>query len=353
MRNENYVSRRNFLKFTSMGLGAGLAGTSLSSFKPFNSEENIKNSQKICAVSLDLKGLWPDSTRESRIKRILNRMGEVTGMKPDIICLPELFDTIWVDEKKPVKEVAEDENVPGPVTSRIAEFALKNNCYVVCPIYTKKEGRYFNSSLIIDRKGKIAGVYHKTHPVKSEILIDGVFGEGVSAGALNQPVIQTDFGKVGMQICYDANWVDGWDNLKKQGANIIFFSSAFPGGRILNHYALENNCYVISSTGGDARIIDISGNDLDSSSTFVRYAWANINLEKVNVTTWPTNGSLPRIFKKYGNRLGIKVWDANDVITIESHDPQLKVSDVLKEFKITSYAEELRIADEIQHKYRL
>jgi beta-ureidopropionase len=353
MKSKNNLSRRFFLKSSTLGLGAGVIGTSLSSFKAFNLSGEVKLPRKLCVTSIDLKGLWPDSTRESRIKRVLGRMNEVAGLKPDIVCLPELFDTIWVDEKKPVKEVAEDENVPGPVTSRIAEFALKNNCYVVCPIYTKKEGRYFNSSLILDRKGKIAGVYHKIHPVKSEILIKGVFGEGVSAGALNQPVIQTDFGKVGMQICYDANWVDGWDNLKKQGANIIVFSSAFPGGRILNHYALENQCYIISSTGGDARIIDMSGNDLDSSSTFVRYAWANINLEKVNVTTWPTNGRLPSLFKKYGNRLGIKVWDANDVITIESHDPELKVADVLKEFNIIPYSEELRIANELQIKYRL
>jgi len=353
MKNDNIVSRRNFLIKTSLGLGAGIAGTSLSSFKTVDSEEEIKNLRKISVASIDLKGLWPDSTQESRIRRVLNRMGEVAGLKPDIICLPELFNTIWVDEKKPVREVAEDEKVPGPVTSRIAEFAKTNNCYVICPIYTKNNGRFFNSSILIDRKGNIAGVYHKMHPVKTEIIVNGSFGEGVSAGALNQPVIQTDFGKVGMQICYDANWVDGWDNLKKQGANLIIFSSAFPGGRILNHYALENNCYIISSTGGDARIIDTSGNDLDSSSTFVRYAWATIGLDKVNLTTWPTNGSLPRIFKKYGNRLGIKVWDANDVITMESHDPQLKVSDVLKEFKMTSYAEELRIADEIQHKYRL
>jgi hypothetical protein len=212
---------------------------------------------------------------------------------------------------------------------------------------------FFNSSILLDRKGAIVGVYHKIHPVKSEILINGKFGEGISAGRLNQPVFQTDIGKIGMQICYDAYWTDGWDNLKKQGAEIIVFSSAFPAGRILNHYALENQCYVISSTGGDARIIDMSGNDLHSSSTFVRYAWATINLEKINVSTWPTNGHLPRLFKKYGDKLGIKVWDANDVITIESHDPNLRVAELLKEFNIIPYAEELRIADELQKKTRL
>ena len=353
MKNEKNVSRRNFLIKSSIGLGVGIAGATMSSFKSDSSVENTKLGRKLSVVTIDLKGLWPDNTRESRIRRVLDRMENLVGLKPDLVCLPELLDTMWVNENISVKDAAEDEKVPGPVTARIAEFAKKNNCYVVCPVYTKNDGHYYNSSILLDRKGKIAGVYHKIHPTSTEIIKKGVFGAGVSAGALNQPVIQTDFGKVGMQICYDANWVDGWDNLKKQGANIILFSSAFPGGRILNHYALENNCYVISSTGGDARIIDISGNDLDSSSTFVRYAWANINLEKVNVTTWPTNGKLPDIFKKYGNRLGIKVWDNNGVITIESHDPDIKVLDVLKEFKIPTSEELFNNTLAVQNKYRL
>ena len=77
-----------------------------------------------------------------------------------------------------------------------------------------------------------------------------------------------------MQICYDANWTDGWDNLKKKATDMVLFSSAFPGGRMLNYYALRNEYYIISSTGGDARVIDISGNGLDCTSEFVRYAWA-------------------------------------------------------------------------------
>ncbi len=347
------VSRRNFLKHTAVGVGAGIAGAAMTSFKAESVQQEVKPARNLCVATIDLKGLWPDNTRESRIRRVLDRMGELVGLKPDLVCLPELFDTIWVNEKISVKEAAEDEKVPGPVTSRIAEFARKNNCYVVCPVYTKTDGHYYNSSLLLDRKGAIAGVYHKTHPVKSEILKNGVFGEGVSAGALNQPVIQTDFGKVGMQICYDACWTDGWDNLKRQGANIILFSSAFPGGRILNHYALENNCYVISSTGGDARIVDISGNDLHASSTFIRYAWANINLDKVNVDTWPTNGRLAEIFKRYGNRLELRVWDNNGVITIESHDPSIRVKDVLKKFKIPTQEEVFQKTLEVQNKYRL
>lgn len=354
MENKRGVSRRNFIRQTSLGVGAGIVGISAPSCRDSISGEKKNLAGSVCVAAIDLKGLWPDNTRESRIKRILERMKNVTGLHPDIICLPELFDTIWVSEKFRLSEVAESEDVPGPVTTRIAEFAKKHNCYIVCPVYTRKDGKFYNSSLLIDRNGRIAGVYHKIHPVKDEIITGDAGKEeiGVIPGALDQPVIQTDFGKVGMQICYDANWADGWDNLKKKGAEIILYSSAMPAGRVLNYYAWKNNSYIISSTGGDARVIDMSGNDLDSSSTFVRFAWSTINLEKVNADTWPTNERLPDLFNKYGNRIGVKVWDKTGVITIESRDPELKVRDVLKEFNINTIDENIKIAEDVQNKYR-
>jgi predicted amidohydrolase len=350
MNHPKHVSRRNFLRQSSIGLGAGIVGTSIPSCE--SSGTSVKKLPgDVCLASIDLKGLWPDTTTESRIKRILSRMEDIAGIKPDILCLPELFDNIWVNEEKPLDKIAQDEKIPGPVTSIISEFAKKNNCYVLCPVYTKSQGHFYNSSLLIDRKGDIAGAYHKMHPTKTEIVTRK--GTGVAAGALDQSVIETDFGKVGMVICYDANWLDVWDNWKKQGADVIFFSSAFPGGRILNYYAWRNDCYIVSSTGGDARIIDKSGNDLDSTSTFVRYAWANVNVNKVCVGTWPARDRLPEIFRKYGDQLEIKVWDNTDVITIESRVSGLKVSDVLKEFKIQTNDELLKETEEAQAKYRL
>ena len=355
MKKISRVSRRNFIRQTSAGLGAGLAGLSIPACAATGQAEGRKMARKVSVATIDLKGLWPDKTRESRVKRMLERMENVAGLHPDIIVLPELFDTSWVEEEYALADVAEEEKNPGPVTGRIAEFAKKNNCYVTAPVYTKKEGNFYNSCLLIDRKGNIAGAYNKMHPVKDEILTGkpGKEAIGVLPGAKDQPVIETDFGKVGIQICYDANWQDGWENYKKQGAEIILFTSQFPGGRMLNYFAWRYGCYVISSTGGDARIVDMSGNDLHASSTFVRYAWAEINLEKVNADTWPTNDRLPDLFNKYGDRLGIKVWDNTGVITIESLDPGIKVKDVLKEFKIMTIEENVKASEVVQDKYRL
>lgn len=249
MNNGTNSSRRNFIKQSSLGLGAGVINIS----NPFINDDQVSGQKKklpgeLCIVSIDLKSLISDATSESRVKQILQRMQVVAGMHPDVICLPELFSTMWVQKKKTLSEIAEDEITPGPVTSRIAAFAKQNDCYVVCPLYTRKGDHFYNSSLLIDRKGAIAGVYNKIYPVKSEILPSRNSKVGITPGALDQPVIETDFGKVGMQICYDANWSQGWDNLKNKGADIVFFSSAFPGGRMLNYQAFKNNCYIVTST---------------------------------------------------------------------------------------------------------
>jgi hypothetical protein len=98
MKNKTNLSRRNFLKNTSLGIGGGLVGASLISCN--SSPGKRKMPREVCLASIDLKGLWPDTTTESRIKRILKRMEDVTGLNPDLICLPETFDTIWVQEQR-------------------------------------------------------------------------------------------------------------------------------------------------------------------------------------------------------------------------------------------------------------
>ncbi len=88
MKNINGVSRRNFIRQTSAGLGAGLVGLSIPGCATALPSESKKMARKVSVASVDLKGLWPEKTREARIKRMLERMQEVTGYKPDIICLP-------------------------------------------------------------------------------------------------------------------------------------------------------------------------------------------------------------------------------------------------------------------------
>jgi beta-ureidopropionase len=310
--------------------------------------------REVCVASISLKGLWPEKTIEKRIKDILERMEKVYPLEPDIICLPETYQISWVDEIKTLEEIAEDENVPGPATTRIAEMAKKHNCYIVCPVVTKKDGHFYNSSILLNRKGEIDGVYHKIHPTDTETLPDVYYkGGGTTPGVLNPPVFKTDFGTIGMQICMDASWFENWRLLKEAGAEMVLFPSQGPFGDTLAYHAWMNQYYIVSATGEDARILDITGDVIASDGEFARWACASVNLEKAFLEIWPQVLKFDDIQKKYGRRINIKIYHPENWATIESRDPDVKVKDILSEFGLPTLEEQIREATEIQDKYRL
>lgn len=319
---------------------------------------NIKGESRlpreIWVAAISLKGLWPAETIEGRINDILKRMENVYPFEPDVICLPETFQISWVKEIKPLGDIAEDEKVPGPVTSRLTEIAKKHNCYIICPLITRKDDLFYNSSILINRKGVIDGVYHKMHPTDTETIPGEYFkGGGTIPGTIDPPVFNTDFGTIGMQICFDAAWFDNWCLLKDKGAEIVFFPSQGPFGDTLMHHAWMNQYYIVSATGEDARILDISGDVITGDGEFARWVCAPVNLEKVLVQTWPQVRSFDDIQKKYGRKIRFKIYHPENWATMESLDPEVKVQDVLKEFGLPSYDEQIKEATEIQDKYRL
>ena len=68
MQKNEHASRREFLKQSSFGLGAGMAGVAVPVFKKDPPAGNKKLPREVTVVSIDLVGLWPDTTTESRIK---------------------------------------------------------------------------------------------------------------------------------------------------------------------------------------------------------------------------------------------------------------------------------------------
>lgn len=337
---DGQISRRNFL--STAVVTSGVSATNTMSM-PLNPEKRLP--REVWVGSASLFGLHPVATIEGRIQLMLERMERLVPYKPDIICVPETFQTAWVDEEKPLDQTAEEP--PGPVTERMAEFAKRNSCYIICAIETKEAGRFYNSAILLDRMGKISGIYHKAHPTVTEIA------KGVVPGPLDIPLFETDFGKIGVQICYDLNWQEGWRILKKKGAEIVFFSSMFPGGLMLSAYAWMHHYYVVSATARDARIVDIGGDVLCQSGQFSPWIAGPMNLDKAFLEIWPYVLKFKDIEAKYGRKIHINILHPEDTATIESRDPEVRIHDVLREFEIPPYDEHIGEADEIQNKARL
>jgi len=157
----------------------------------------------------------------------------------DIACLPEEFAG------------TEAEPIPGPTTQAIAPLARQYHMYVICPIREQAGDEQYNTAVLIDRQGQIAGRYRKVFVF---------WGEGLHCSREGVKVFDTDFGRIGMLTCFDLNFPELWQQCDALDADIVFWPSAYSGGAPLNAYATLYHYYVVPV--GVGNIIDITGETL-------------------------------------------------------------------------------------------
>ena len=340
------MDRRQFIQRTTVGLGAagatGLVAPEAVTQAAVNRANRLP--REVWVASLSLEGLEA-KTHQEMVKKVLRRLEEVEACGPDIVCLPEVFPFLKISAPPPLAEVAE--KPLGPISGAVAQFAKRCGCYVVCPIYTQDSGRLYNSAVVIDRQGKPLGEYHKIHPTISETE------KGIVPGPVEPPVFKTDFGVIGVQICYDINWPDGWRRLRKAGAEMIFWPSAFCGGKMLNAMAWMNKCHVISSTRFDpSKICDITGEDVMLSGRARYWVCAPLNLEKAFIHGWPYWQRYNDVQKRYGQAVTIRHFPEEGWSIIESRSADVKVADVLREFEIKTHEQHIAAAEAVQNNLR-
>ena len=341
----SHSSRRSFLQHAIAGAGAA-AVWNKTAHSSESSVATAKLPREVWIASYCQDSLGPHDPAEM-ISQSLKDMESMAYLKPDVYCLPEVFPYgVMRGDRPPLSESAE--TPPGPITRRFADFAAKHQCYVICPIYTKHNGRFYNAAVVIDRQGKVMGEYQKIHTTVGET------DRGITPGPLDAPVFKTDFGIIGVQICFDINWQDGWKSLRQKGAEIIFWPSAFGGGQQVNTKAWQNKCCVVSSTRkGTTKICDLDGTAVVETGHWnQRWAIAPLNLEKVFLHTWPYVRRFEEIQKKYGRNIRIKNYHEEEWTIIESLSQEIRVADILKEFDLKTHEEHIDIGEREQIKHR-
>ncbi len=252
------------------------------------------------------------------LEATVERLDQAASFQPDIACLPEVFS------QRPA------EPAPGPVTERLSRWAREHSSYIVAGLKTNIGGKVYNSAVLIDRKGRIAGRYDKMHPTEGELQ------EGIVPGETDPPVFETDFGIIGIQICFDVNWWDNWKRLKQKGAKIIFFPSAFPAYRQVGALALMNQTYVVSSAESrSSNIYDITGQVLATTGHAQQWAGAALPLGKRLFEVDFHMQKARAIQQKYGPRVEVVWFHDDDWFTLASVDPNLTTEDVIAEFGLT------------------
>ena len=200
--------------------------------------------------------------------------------KADIVCLPEGITIVGTN----LNYVSASEPIPGKTTEYLGNVARQHNIYIVAGILEKDEDVVYNTAVLIDRKGKLAGKYRKVSLPREEI--DG----GVTPGDAT-PVFDTDFGKIGIMICWDSTFPETARALAKQGAEVIFLPIWGGYLKLVQARALENQVYLVSSSYDMiSAVFDLEGNVAKEATTENPVVVTEVDLNQQKL--WPWIGDL-------------------------------------------------------------
>jgi len=330
MVHQKAMTRRNFIEKATISAGLTAISTDvLFGQSPGLSHTEEKLPREVWIATVSQHGLSAD-TSEKMAQLVLSILEKSLPYRPDVICLPEVFLSTNIRERIPLSEAA-DRSVE--LLKNFMTFARNNQCYLICPVYLLENGKIYNAAVLIDRQGNRIGEYRKMYLPDDEVAM------GLTPGSLQPAVFKTDFAVIGIQICYDINWNESWKELRQQGAEIIFWPSAFAAGRALNAKAWQHKVIVVSSTNKDtSKICDITGEVIAQTGIWDRnLICAPVNLEKAFLHSWPFVQRFDEIKAKYGRKVRIVNYHEEEWSVIESLSPDVRVKDILAEFELRTY----------------
>ena len=145
-----------------------------------------------------------------------------------IIGFQELFYGPYFGITQDPKYYAYAESVPGPTVDRFAALAKELGIVMVLPVYEEDQpGVLYNTAAVIDADGSYLGKYRKHHIPHLPKFWEKFY---FRPGNLGYPVFETAVGTIGVNICYDRHFPEGWRNLGLAGAEIVFNPNATAPG---------------------------------------------------------------------------------------------------------------------------
>lgn len=212
------------------------------------------------------------------IRTVKTYLEKIKDENPDFVILPEMFCCPYQTENFPI--YAEKEG--GPVWQQLSGYAKQYGIYLIGGSMPEKdaEGNVYNTSYIFDREGKQIGKHRKVHLFDIDVKGGQTFKESdtLTAGDSNT-VFDTEFGKIGVMLCFDIRFPELSRMMVNDGAKVIFVPAAFNMTTGPAHWelsfrtrALDNQIYMV----GCAPARDVSAGYISWGHSIVTDPWGRV-----------------------------------------------------------------------------
>lgn len=292
----------------------------------------------------------PDERVRTNLENILTLLDEAAVYDPDFVCFPEL--TLQHAASEMLPEIARP--IPGPETAAVAEKARELNSYVILPLYERDGDTVYNAAAFIGPDGDHRGTYRKVAPTHGEVR------GGITPGS-EVPVWETEFGRIGMQICWDTRFPEIGRTLGAKGANLVFFPTHGTTHDRMRTMAQYNGYHIVLTDKNDTRMFtprrEVHGRigdewknpetedlDLNGGQAWLSFVELNTDIASYSmasdtVWTWPR-----AIQKAYGGSVSLDILQDDGIFVLEALDG-ISIADLEAEFELVgtrAYEEETR-----------
>lgn len=288
----------------------------------------------------------PQKVVDKMIEHWRSKFAQVLPDRPDLIVVPEACDRpsgFSLEKRLEYYKVRRNQ-----IRDFFAETARENNCYIVYSAARQVEdGTWRNSSVLLDRKGNIAGIYNKNH-----VVIEETTEAGILCGR-DAPIIDCDFGRVAFAICFDLNFDELRLKYVKAKPDLIIFSSMYHGGLMQPYWAYSCQSHFVGAIAGKAtpsQIINPLGQVVASNTNYFDYVVVTVNLDCELAHLDYNWQRLSKLKAKYGPKVKITDPGCLGSVLISSEDDNVSVEEMVKEFEIELLDDYMKRALAHRHK---
>jgi len=158
------------------------------------------------------------------VQAAVEQVEEAARRGAQLVCLPELFRSLYFAQSEDAARFELAEPVPGPTTETIARVARAAHVVVVVPVFERRApGLYHNTVAVIDADGRMPGLYRKMHIPDDPAYYEKFY---FAPGDLGFRAFDTAVGRVGVLICWDQWYPEGARLTALQGAELLLYPTA-------------------------------------------------------------------------------------------------------------------------------
>ena len=212
------------------------------------------------AVSVGLVQMRCTADPEENMRKTLAGIRQAADRGAQIVCLQELFRSLYFCQSEDYDNFALAEPIPGPSTETLSAVAAEQNVVIVAGLFEKRaEGIYHNTAAVLDADGRYLGKYRKMHIPDDPLYYEKFY---FTPGDLGFKVFRTRYANIGVLVCWDQWYPEAARLTALRGADLLVYPTAIgwhPGEKdthggaqhsswevIQRSHAVANGCHVVS-----------------------------------------------------------------------------------------------------------